>query len=202
MGVAAAIIAGGRARRLGGVSKPFLAVGGESIAARQLSILRPLFARVLAVVAEPADVAAWAALGVAAVVDGVPDAGPLAGVAAALAAAEGADVVCVAGDMPFLSPVLLRVLRDRAPDAAAVAPRTGGRPEPLCARYGFRLLAEAQARLGDGRLALHALLQETATTVWLDDAELAALDPAGGALLNVNDADDLARAQETARSRP
>ncbi|MES1209203.1 MAG: NTP transferase domain-containing protein [Pseudomonadota bacterium] len=199
MTVAAAIIAGGRARRLGGLVKPFLAVAGTAIADRQLAVLLPLFARVIAVVADPADAAPWQARGVATVTDAVPGAGPMAGVAAALGAAAPGGVVCVAGDLPFLSPALLTALRDRDPDADAVAPRAGGHAEPLCARYGPRCLPELQARLAGGRLALHALLEEAARTVWLDGDALDALDPGGRSFLNVNTLEDLARAQLTAR---
>lgn len=201
MQVAAAIIAGGRARRLGGVAKPFLRIGGQSIAERQLAVLRPLFARVLAVVADPADGVPWRDLGIEVVADQVPGSGPLAGVAAALAGvpADGA-VVCVAGDLPFLSPALLAALCDADPAARAVVPRIGGRAEPLCARYAARLRPEVEARLATGRLALHRLIEEAGQPIWLEGAALAELDPDGRAFLNVNTAEDLAQVEALARS--
>ncbi len=200
MDVAAAIIAGGRARRLGGVAKPFLTVGSRTVADRQLAILRPVFGRVLAVVAEAADAAAWNMLGVEAVVDGVSGAGPLAGVAAALGAVGPGAVVCVAGDMPFLSAALLQALRDGAPAADALVPRRRGRAEPLCARYSARLFQEVEARLAARRLALHALLEESPGTVWLDDGPLAELGAGDQAFFNLNDPEDLVRAEALARS--
>ncbi len=201
MEVAAAIIAGGRARRLGGVPKPFLRVDGRTIAERQLAVLRPLFGRLWAVVAEPGDAAPWDELGVPALTDAVSGAGPLGGVAAALAAVPPeAFVVCVAGDLPFLSPDLLAALRDAPPDAPAVAPRVAGRAEPLCARYAARLLPDIRARLAGGRLALHRLLEEAERPVWLEGPALAALDRAGQAFFNVNTPEDLTRAEALARS--
>ena len=196
-GVAAAIIAGGPARRLGGAAKPFLEIGGRAVADRQLEALRPLFTRIVAVAA---DGAPWRARGLEVVSDRVAGAGPLAGLSAALGAlnAEADAVVCVAGDLPFLAPALLRALRDEAPDADALAPRPGGRAEPLCARYATRLSAAADARLAEGRLALHELLAASAT-VWLDDPALAHLDPAGHSFFNLNTPDDLRRAEELAR---
>ncbi|HVT08644.1 MAG TPA: molybdenum cofactor guanylyltransferase [Polyangia bacterium] len=200
MTATAAIIAGGRARRLGGAVKPFLAVDGVAIADRQLAVLRPLFGRIIAVVAEAGDAAAWRERGVETVTDAIAGAGPMAGVAAALAAAAPDAVVCVAGDLPFLSPALLAALRDRDPEAGAIAPRTGGgNVEPLCARYGSRCLPALQAHLAAGRLALHALLAETEGVIWLQGEELAALDPGGRSFLNVNTAEDLARAERLAR---
>jgi molybdopterin-guanine dinucleotide biosynthesis protein A len=197
--VAAAIIAGGPARRLGGVTKPLLEIAGQTIADRQLAVLRPLFPRILAVASDPAP---WRARGVEVVGDRVPGAGPLAGLSAALEAAGDAEaVVCLAGDLPFLSPALLAALRDRAPEAEALAPRPGGHAEPLCARYAVRARAVVDARLGAGRLAVHELLAELAT-VWLPDQALAALDPEGLSFVNLNTPDDLRRAEELARRAP
>ncbi len=197
--VVAAIIAGGPARRLGGATKPLLEIAGQAVADRQLAVLRPLFPRLLVVAGDPAP---WQARGIEVIPDRVAGAGPLAGLSAALAAAgDGEAVVCVAGDLPFLSPALLTALRDRAAGADALAPRPAGRAEPLCARYAVRARATVDARLAGGRLALHELLAELAT-VWLDDLALAALDPDGLSFVNLNTPDDLRRAEEIARRTP
>ena len=197
--VAAAIIAGGPALRLGGATKPLLEIAGRTVADRQLAVLRPIFSRLLVVANDPTP---WRARGVEVVADRVVGAGPLAGLSAALAAAGDAEaVVCLAGDLPFLSPALLTALRDRAPEADALAPRPAGRAEPLCARYAVRARAVVDERLAQGRLALHELLTELAA-VWLDDAALATLDPAGLSFVNLNTPDDLRRAEELARRAP
>jgi molybdenum cofactor guanylyltransferase len=197
--VAAAIIAGGPARRLGGATKPLLEIGGRAVADRQLAVLRPIFSRLLVVANDPAP---WRARDVEVVSDRVAGAGPLAGLSAALSAAGDAEsVVCLAGDLPFLSPALLTALRDRAPEAEALAPRPSGRAEPLCARYALAARAVVDARLAAGRLALHELLAAL-STVWLDDAALAALDPDGLSFVNLNTPDDLRRAEELARRVP
>ncbi len=197
--VAAAIIAGGPARRLGGATKPLLEIAGQAIADRQLAVLRPIFSRLLVVANDPAP---WRARGVEVVPDRVTGAGPLAGLSAALAAAGDAEaVVCLAGDLPFLAPALLTALRDGAPAADALAPRPAGRAEPLCARYALRVRDVVDARLAAGRLALHELLAELAT-VWLDDAALATLDPQGLSFINLNTPDDLRRAEALARRTP
>ena len=197
--VAAAIIAGGPARRLGGAVKPLIEIGGRAVADRQLAVLRPLYERVFVVANDPAP---WAKRDVQVVADRVLGAGPLAGVAAALDAAGDAEaVVCVAGDLPFLQPALLTALRDRSPEAPALAPQPGGRAEPLCARYSAALRADVEARLADGRLALHELLAESGA-VWLTDADLGALNPGRLSFFNLNTPDDLRRADELARWLP
>jgi molybdopterin-guanine dinucleotide biosynthesis protein A len=195
LSVAGAIIAGGPARRLGGVAKPFLTVGGRTIAERQLEILRATFPRVLVVANDPTP---WASLGVEVVPDRVAGAGPMGGIQAALTATGDCDaVVCVGGDLPFVEPALLAALRDRPDGAAAVAARTPLGLEPLCARYARTLLPEIDARLGAGTLAMHTMLEQIAVE-WIDGSELAALDPDGRCFFNINTPDDLRRADALA----
>ncbi|HVZ75571.1 MAG TPA: molybdenum cofactor guanylyltransferase [Polyangia bacterium] len=186
----AAIIAGGRATRMDGANKPALEIDGRSIAERQLEVLRALFERVFVVANEPRP---WDALGIDRVEDVFRGAGPLSGIhAALLAAGDAAAVVCVGGDMPFVQPSLLALVRDHAPAAAAVVPRVGGRAEPLLARYGRACLPEIEARLAAGNNAAHALFDVIATT-WLDEAALRAVDPTLRSFTNVNTPADLAR---------
>jgi molybdopterin-guanine dinucleotide biosynthesis protein A len=193
--VAAAVIAGGPATRMGGVVKAALEIGGRSIAARTMEALGAVFARVVVVANEPGP---WAALGAELVPDRARGAGPLGGLQAALLATRGhPGVVCVGGDMPFLSPAILRLLRDRDPDAEAVVPRVGGRPEPLLARYAAGCLDVVERRLAAGALAVHELLGALAVR-WVDEPELRALDPALRALTNVNTPEDLAAARALA----
>lgn len=191
--VAAAIIAGGGATRLGGQAKPALLVGGRSIAERLLEALRATFPRVLVVANDPEP---WAGLGVAVTPDVHRGAGPLAGIHAALVATAGhVGVVCVAGDMPFVAPPLLALLRDHARGADAVVPRLGGRPEPLLARWGRACLPVIEARLAAGERAVHGACEAVRTT-WLDEAALRAVDPDLRSFTNVNTPEELRRAQE------
>jgi molybdopterin-guanine dinucleotide biosynthesis protein A len=196
LSVAAAIIAGGPARRMGGLVKAFLQIDGQTIAERQLVSLRATFERVFVVAKDPGG---WGALDVEVVTDRIEGAGPLGGIEAALSAAAGFDaVVCLAGDLPFVSLRLLAELRDRVPGADAVAPRRGGRAEPLCARYARALQPIVAARLGEGTLAVHELL-ESIRVEWIDEIELAQLDPEGHSFLNINTPEDLPRAETIAR---
>jgi molybdopterin-guanine dinucleotide biosynthesis protein A len=189
----AAIIAGGAATRLGGLPKSTLVVGGRSIAVRLLEALRAAFPRVLVVANDPAP---WAALGVEIVPDVHRGAGPLAGVHAALVAtAAHAGVVCVAGDMPFVAPKLLALLRDHAPEAAAVVPRVAGRAEPLLARWGRACLPVIEARLAAGERAVHAVF-ELVPTAWLDEPALRAADPTLRSFTNINTPEDLRRIED------
>jgi molybdenum cofactor guanylyltransferase len=165
-------------------------------------VLRPLFNRLFVVANDPEP---WRGFGLDVVPDRRPGLGPLGGIEAALTRVveQGADdrVVCVAGDLPFLSAPLLAALRDGAPDAVALAPRRRRRIEPLCARYGAALLPLVTSRALAGELALHRLLEEAGAR-WIEDAALAGLDPRGLSFFNVNGPEDLRRADEIAQEAP
>jgi molybdopterin-guanine dinucleotide biosynthesis protein A len=191
--VAAAIVAGGKAQRLGGQPKGLLEVGGRRIIDRQVEMLAAVFPRVLLVAN---DAAPWAGLAVTVVPDRVAGAGPLAGIDAALGALSPDEeaVVCVAGDMPFLTPEALALVRDAAPGPAAVAARVGGRPEPLFARYGRGCAPPLAAALAAGRFTAAAFLEEIGA-VYLDEPILRGVDPSLTFLENINTPADLARAR-------
>jgi molybdopterin-guanine dinucleotide biosynthesis protein A len=186
--IPAAIVAGGHATRLGGVAKGTLVVGGRRIVDRQLEVLRGAFSRVFLVAN---DASPWRDLGLDVVPDLIPGAGPLAGIDAALAALGPGEeaVVCVAGDMPFLTPQALALLRDHPP-GGIVAARVAGRPEPLFARYARECHPALQAALAAGHLAAGAFLDGYPAS-YLDEAALRVLDPSLRFLTNVNTPEDL-----------
>ncbi len=186
--VTACILAGGRARRLGGALKPLLVVDGETILARQRAVLASRCAEIVIAVAGPG---ALAEQGLRAVVDAVPDAGPLAGLAAGLAASARPWLLAVAGDMPHLAPAVLDALLARAEaDVDAVVPRVGGYPEPLCALYGRGAAPVVARYLTDGRRRTQGILDELRVS-WLDEDTLRALDPELRTFTNVNEPGDV-----------
>jgi len=190
---AAAIVSGGRASRLGGVAKGTLMIGGRRIVDRQLEVLRPLFSRVVIIANDPGP---WSGLGLTILADRLRDAGPLAGLEAAVSTLSSGEeaIVCVAGDMPFLSPAAVTLLRDHAPGAVAVAARLGGRPEPLFGRYGRQCAGPIARALAEGRLQAGAFLHMVGA-LWLDEGALRKVDPALATFENVNSPDDLERAE-------
>lgn len=193
--VDAAILAGGRARRLGGVAKALLEVGGQTVLARQVAILRSLFSELLLVVGDDAPYRALAAsLDLRLIRDREPARGPLAGLQAALGATRADALVVVGCDLPFLDPALLQLVRDEAPWAQAVVPRVAGRPQPLHARYSRSILPHVEARLRRDALRLLGLLDDL-EVAWLDEPRLRALDPTLRGLTNLNTPEDLARAR-------
>ena len=181
--IAGIVLAGGAGRRMGGVDKAALVVGGVALLDRVLSAARPVCDRLVVVgPVRPTEVA-----GVTFVREDVPGGGPVPAVAAGLAAVPDAEVVVLlAVDLPLLGTGHLRRLVAALAGAEAAAADEEGGPNPLLAAYaapGLRARAEG---LGAG-------------------ARAAALRPAGvvsvdlgPATLNVNRPEDLAAAERSA----
>lgn len=132
LSVAAAILAGGAARRFGGRDKSRLVVRGRSIIVRQVEVLGRVAGEIL-VIGPNAE--RFADLGLAVHADLIPGAGAMGGVYTALEVARADRVVVVACDMPFLDADVLRALIDLTAGADAAWVRSADGPEPLFACY-------------------------------------------------------------------
>jgi molybdenum cofactor guanylyltransferase len=144
--LAAAILAGGRAKRLGGVNKGALELGGAAIVDRQLAVLRALTCDIFVVgAADPL----WAARGLRVVPDEIPGAGPLGGIYTALVHTPAERTLVVGCDMPFLALDVLQRLTS-VEHADVVVARSDRGLEPLCAVYSRTCAAEIRARLARG----------------------------------------------------
>jgi len=191
--ISAAILAGGRATRLGGADKASLVIGGARIVDRQLAALAQVSADVR-IVAN--DAARYADLGVRVVPDAIAGAGPLGGLYTALLDARHDRVLVLACDLPFVSAALLERLAAESrtgQEVDAVVPRTPRGLEPLCAVYRKACAARAQAQIARGDLRMTALLSDLRVRELGHDA-LAPYD--GEALFeNVNTPHDYARAR-------
>ena len=144
---AGAILAGGQARRFGGVSKGLELVGGVRIVDRVASALTEVASEIVVVGAAPAIAASLPAL--RPVPDAVPGGGPLGGIVSALRA-TGRDTLVVAWDMPFVTAEHLRPLITVGGDAEVIAWEADGRVEPLCALYRAGATSELAALFAAG----------------------------------------------------
>lgn len=107
LSVSTLILAGGRATRMGGIAKHEIVVQGETILARQARVLRDMTAEIL--VSSPVDIEGFRTVRDAPEHEGI---GPLAGIAAGLAATTSHWLFIVAGDMPYLSGLLIGHMLD------------------------------------------------------------------------------------------
>ncbi len=184
----AAILAGGQARRLGGVDKSALAVGTSSILDRQLSLLRALTPHILIVAGDASPAA-----DVPVVADRIPGAGSLGGLYTALMDAPTDQVLVIACDMPFLTAPFLMRLAARGVDVDVAVPRSAAGRHPLCASYARSVAGHLKARIEHGHLRVREAL-DGLNVRELGPEELAEFDPDGLLLLNVNTPDDYAKA--------
>jgi molybdenum cofactor guanylyltransferase len=202
--VSAAILAGGRARRMHGLDKSALAVDGLPILERQLAVLGQLTDDLLIVVrGDDEDPARFARGGARVVTDLVPDIGPLGGLYTALVHAAAPVTIVVACDMPFLTLPFLRHLATRVAGMDVAVPRTTDGYHPLCAAYAHTVRPFVERQLARGALAVQALFtgEPAARVVELGTDELAAFDPDGRLLSNVNTPHDYRQACSRALNR-
>jgi molybdopterin-guanine dinucleotide biosynthesis protein A len=184
-----ALVAGGRATRLGGAAKGLLRSGGEPIAARSLRLFAELFGGALIVANDPAP---YSALGAPIVADAIPGKGAPGGLHAALAAAATPWVFTAGCDMPFLSREGILLLAGRRAGVDAVIVEWGGRLEPLHALWSRACLPYVERRLASGDPSLQSLGRSVRAAI-VPEAEWRALDPGGRAFENANTPADVAR---------
>jgi molybdopterin-guanine dinucleotide biosynthesis protein A len=152
--VAAAILAGGQARRFMGRDKSRLVIDGRTIIVRQLDALQRV-ASELFIVAP--DDGRYRDVGVPVYPDVIPASGPLGGLATALERAHAPRVLVVACDLPFLEPPLLEALTDAAREGDGAWARSSRGVEPLVACYRRSARGVVRGAILAGRLALHDL---------------------------------------------
>ena len=192
--VAAAILAGGLARRMGGANKAALEIGGLSILRRQLAVLRqvadPVF--IVSSRAEPFE-----ALQLRVVPDAIEQAGPLGGIYTAITASPADRTIVVACDLPYLTAPLLRLLTVET-TADVVMPRSARGYEPLCASWTAACAPIIKRRIADGKLSAGLVVEELRVEE-IGPGVLASCDPHGLLFVNVNTPHDYERAQALSR---
>jgi molybdopterin-guanine dinucleotide biosynthesis protein A len=171
-GLTGVLLVGGASTRFGS-PKALARLEGETLAERAWRVLGELCDERIAVgkrgeLELPFDV----------VDDGADVRAPIAGVVAGLRAASHDVAVMLPVDLPLITSDALRSLAAACRDAAV--PQTG----PLPGAYRHTALPSLERALAEGRLALHAVLDEL-------DVVRVPLDAA--VLSNVNTPDDLQR---------
>lgn len=187
---AAAVLVGGKGRRLG-MNKALLEVDGKPILERILDVLLGVFPEII-LVAQEGDSTLEAASrpGVRLVRDLFPGKGPLVGIYTALENSPAPYVFVMACDMPYPSMELVRCLMSEAEGKEAVVPRRGDYIEPLFAVYRRDIREKIRARLLQDRLKIHELVRELDVR-YLGEDEIAACDPEFRSFFNINTPEDL-----------
>jgi len=155
MSITVMILSGGRSRRFGGVHKPGVSLGGQTVISRILGTVRAAVPDAQVWVAGTLEGLTVAeAESVRSVREEPEFSGPLAGIDAAVQAMGDSEVtVILAGDMPLVRPSHLRELiaacRDSGLPAAGADDR--GKLQFLCAAWPTALLRRRLAEIGRTR---------------------------------------------------
>ena len=189
-----AILAGGRARRLGGLNKARLILhpGSASVLDRQLARLRRVVDRTIIIAndAEP-----FSGAGVPVIPDMVPDGGALGALYTAVHAAGTERTLVIACDMPFVSERLLAHLVSVGGSVDIAIPRTARGYEPLCATYSRRSATELRRLIDERRFRLSDVARIPGLNVHeVGRDELNAFGPEEVLFFNLNTPDDHTRA--------
>lgn len=201
--IAAAILAGGQARRFGGQDKSRLVTGnGRSIIVGQRDLLQRVAGAVLIVTTredQRTRPGRFTDLGLPVVTDVVEGAGALGGIHAALTHACARHplvdrVLVLACDLPFLTREMLVALTTLAAAADGAWVRSARGPEPLIACYRCRSLDRVTAALAAGERRAGAL-GDILTLAELGPEALAAFGDPDRLTANVNTPDEWRRVQ-------
>lgn len=189
-GLTGAILAGGQARRMGGINKALLAIGGVPILDRILATLTTCCENVIVIANQPEP---YNERHLAVFPDLLSGTGSLGGLYTALEVASTEKVFVCACDMPFVSGNLLRYLFARSSGYDAIVPRDQYGLQPMHAIYSRAPKAMLRSRLQKGLLKVEHFLDSISTRI-LPPEEVSRAEPLGIAFLNVNDPGDLRRA--------
>lgn len=189
MSVSAAIMAGGKSRRMGR-DKAWLDVGdGRPIVRRVIDVLSAVADEVFLV----ANDERYTTLGLRVVPDRFTAGGVLGGIATGVGAATHDRVLVAACDMPFLRPEVFRLLVERSDGYDAVVPRIGDEYEALHALYTKTCLPPMERALGAGKMRVLSFFGDVRLRV-LEADELRTVDPDLRSFTNVNTPEELAAA--------
>jgi len=192
--VAGIVLAGGKGTRLGR-DKAGEVLRGRTLLQRVIDRLDGVVDEYVVVKAAGQKLpAVYASRPIAIVEDLYPEAGPLGGIYTGLSSMSAPRAVAVACDMPLLQPRLLSLLlRSQTEHDAAVPMR--GLPEPLCAVYAPSCLPAIKAQLDAASYKMTGFF-DSIDVRFVDPSEWQRYDPNGVSFLNLNNEDDLRRAEE------
>ncbi len=163
-GLAAAILVGGRSRRMG-ENKALIRLDphGPSVIETVVQRLGAVTGDIVLVGSTPEDIAF---LGLHHISDQTPGIGALGGIQAALGATASPHILIVACDMPFLSVNLLQHMAALPRDYDALVPMLD-RPQPLHAIYARNCLPHIDRSIHSG---------DYRATGWLSGANVRSID--------------------------
>jgi molybdopterin-guanine dinucleotide biosynthesis protein A len=175
------VLAGGHSRRMG-LDKARLRWAEGTLLGHAIERLRGVCPQVVVL---SGSTPRYQDLGAPVLTDVVAEAGPLGGLLTALEHAATPLALVLAVDLPFVTQALLAHLVERAQEADAVVPSTGGRPQPLCAAYRTTCAEPVRRRLSTGERKMTCFWPDVRVRE-LPESELAAFGDPARLLGNLN----------------
>lgn len=151
----AALLAGGRSRRMG-IDKALLEWRGQRLLDHQLEVLHSLGPAAV-FLSQRAEVD-YGVKDVEVVCDDFSDSGPLGGIASVLKRCSMPLLLVLAVDLPFVSAAFLQSLLERCRPGRGCVPRTPLGWEPLAGVYPRELATEAHSYLAIGQRSVQGFL--------------------------------------------
>ena len=188
MSISAALMAGGKSKRMG-QDKAWIELDGEPLIKRVADVLGQVADEVIIVANDPK----YESLGLRVLRDRYPTGGALGGIATGVGAATYDTVLVAACDMPFTSADVWRVLLAHAGEADVVVPRIAGEYETLHALYTKAAVPHMVRAIAENRLRVISFFDQVRVLA-IEEPELRAVDPELQAFTNVNTPEELASA--------
>jgi molybdopterin-guanine dinucleotide biosynthesis protein A len=198
---AALILAGGESRRIGGVNKPSILLGGKPLIRHVVDRVGGVVGKIVIVIEKDGNPSEYRPLlpnHVQIKCDEISGRGPVAGLVSGInGLAE--YVIVLACDTPFVNPDVLRYLFKRVEDVGAdlaIPQWPNSYIEPLQAVYRTApALRGAEKALERGECKIADLIQQLRNVLYVPVDELRVYDPSLLTFFNINTAEDLEKAK-------
>ncbi|MDQ7781886.1 MAG: molybdenum cofactor guanylyltransferase [Desulfomonilaceae bacterium] len=194
MTISGIILAGGGSRRMGGINKALLQVGGRPIVERAAIVLREILPEVLLITNSPQE---YEFLGLPMFRDLIPGRGALGGLYTGLNKCSSDRALLVGCDMPFLNKAVVSYMIKLAQTEYhdILIPRVKSKLQPMHAIYSRRCLVPIEDHMNCRDLRIldffHLVdVQE------IPETDLYPYDPDCRFVMNINTPRDLERARE------
>ena len=188
--VTGVILAGGKSRRMGR-DKALLPFGRGMLIERVIAVLQQVTDEVLLITNTPDQ---YRRFELPMFTDVIPEAGSLGGIYTGLVCANTPYSLCLACDMPFVTPEFLRLLCRMTPQTDVVIPRNTDDFQPLCAVYSQACREPIRQCIDGGRLKITGFFDQVRVRV-IEGAELARYDPHEVMFFNANTPEEYEQAR-------
>ncbi len=190
-GISGIVLAGGQSRRMGGIDKALLEVGGRRLIERVATVVSRVFDDVILITNSPEK---FSFLGLPMFRDLIPGSGALGGLYTGLSACKGRWGFLVACDMPFLNDKVISRMVGLIDRHDVVVPKIGGRHEPMHAIYSKRCLPHVKDLVMAGDFRILDLFH-LVDLLEVSEGELAVFDPELRFTMNLNTPAELEEAR-------